>query len=151
MDMPFMTTPERLARTEVLLKAIEDCLELKFGAVGFEFMAEVREIRDVEILRATLEGIKEVDNFVEMRRYVRALMRPEEERNRSFMTAPERHGYINGLLEAIEPYLELKFGLMGLRLMPEIREIKEVGVLRAVLHRIKTAWGPDELRRIWAP
>lgn len=46
--------------------------------------------------------------------------------------------------------LRLKFGEPGLRLMPEIREIKESEKLEAILHSIETAASPEDLRQIWA-
>jgi flagellar biosynthesis/type III secretory pathway protein FliH len=86
-----------------------------------------------------------------------------------FMTTPERigreeglteglakglteglaKGLAKGLTEGIEVALELKFGEAGLRLMPEIRAIEDEAQLAAVLHGIRTAAGPEDLRRVW--
>jgi hypothetical protein len=75
----------------------------------------------------------------------------QEEKRMPFITTPERLGRIDGFLEALEPYLEEKLGAAGLQLMPEIRQITDIEVLRAVLQALKKGAGPDELRRIWAP
>jgi hypothetical protein len=66
--MAFMTTPERLARTEELLAGIELALELKFGAEGLELMPEIKQLTDVEVLRAVREAIKPAANADEVRR-----------------------------------------------------------------------------------
>jgi hypothetical protein len=66
--MPFMTTPERLARVEELVAGIELGLELKFGAPGLQLMPEVKEISDVETLRAIREGIRTSASPEELRR-----------------------------------------------------------------------------------
>jgi len=68
-----------------------------------------------------------------------------------FITTPERIGMEKGLLAGIEVSLEVKFGEEGLQLLPEIRELQDHELLRAVLEAIKTADTPDELRRIWVP
>ena len=73
----------------------------------------------------------------------------EEKKKMVFITTPERIGLERGLSQGIEAMLELKFGEPGLRLMPEIREIVEIEKLEAVLHSIKSAASPEDLRRIW--
>jgi hypothetical protein len=52
-------------------------------------------------------------------------------------------------LEAIEICLEARFGTEGLKLMPEVREIRDHVLLKKVLTRIKTAASPDDVRRVW--
>lgn len=58
-------------------------------------------------------------------------------------------GRQEGLLEGIELALDIKFGAEGLRLFPEIREIKDVGKLKAVQRAFKIARTPDEVRRVY--
>jgi len=52
-------------------------------------------------------------------------------------------------LAGIEVALELRFGVDGLRLLPEIARIEDSNVLRAVLRSIKAAATPDDIRRIY--
>jgi hypothetical protein len=66
-----------------------------------------------------------------------------------YITPAERLWMKKGLLEGIEFALELKFGAEGLKLMPELRKLGELDVLRAVLQAIKTATTPDEMRQVW--
>jgi hypothetical protein len=66
--MPYMTSFERRARTEELLAGIELGLDLKFGAAGLQLMAEVKEITDVEVLRAVRQAIKTAASPDELRR-----------------------------------------------------------------------------------
>jgi len=55
------------------------------------------------------------------------------------------------LLAGIELGLKLKFGAEGLQLLPEIKQLTDVEMLRAVRQAIETAATPDELRRVWSP
>jgi hypothetical protein len=45
--------------------------------------------------------------------------------------------------------LELRFGLDGLRLLPEITKIEDVGVLKAVHEAIRSVTRPEELRQFY--
>jgi hypothetical protein len=69
----------------------------------------------------------------------------------AYMTSFERTARTEELLGGIELCLELKYGTDGLGLLPGIKEIGDIDVLRAVLQAIKTAASPEELRRVWAP
>jgi len=54
-----------------------------------------------------------------------------------------------GIKQGIELGLELKFGSEGLLIMPEISEIEDLDVLKAIQSGIKTAKTLDELRKIY--
>lgn len=60
-------------------------------------------------------------------------------------------GARNVLMDAIAFGLNLRVGADGLRLLPEIATIKDVGLLRAVFERVKTAPDPADLRRVHQP
>lgn len=60
-----------------------------------------------------------------------------------------REGARTELLSGIELALDLKFGGLGLALMPEIAAIGDVDLLRAVRDAIRTAATPDALRRLY--
>lgn len=60
-----------------------------------------------------------------------------------------QEGLREGLLAAIEFGLELKFGAFGLELMPEISQIQDVDVLRAIQEGLRTINSLDELREIY--
>lgn len=62
----------------------------------------------------------------------------------------EQRGLRRGLLDGIELALELRFGLEGLRLLPEITQIEDVGVLKAVHEAIRSVTRPEELRQFYA-
>jgi len=61
----------------------------------------------------------------------------------------KQQGMIRGLRSGIELGLELKFGVEGLRMLPEIRKIEDVEVLRAVQEGLKMVNSPAELQRIY--
>ncbi|MCX6032366.1 MAG: hypothetical protein NT169_24110 [Chloroflexi bacterium] len=54
-----------------------------------------------------------------------------------------------GIVEGIELVLDVKFGTDGLRLLSEIRDIKDIKKLRAVQRALKVACTPDEVRRVY--
>jgi len=58
-------------------------------------------------------------------------------------------GLEQGILEGIKLMLDFKFGDSGLRLLPEISEIKNAELLRKILAGLKTANSPEELRKIY--
>ncbi|NOX63896.1 MAG: hypothetical protein GXP42_18420 [Chloroflexi bacterium] len=58
-------------------------------------------------------------------------------------------GYREGLLRAIASGLDFKFGVEGLKLMLEIREIQDMVVLDAIERAIHHAETVDEVRSIY--
>ena len=60
-----------------------------------------------------------------------------------------KQGLRQGLISAIALGLELKFGIEGLQLMPEIEQIEDVAILEAIVQGIKTLNTLDELRQIY--
>lgn len=73
----------------------------------------------------------------------------EAQQSMPYMTSFERITRIEGLLEAIELGLELKFGTSSLSVMDEISQIEDVEQLRKIKEGIKTATTVDELRQIY--
>ena len=53
------------------------------------------------------------------------------------------------LVAGIEVALEMRFAATGLALLPEIRQIDDVGLLQNILQAVSRADTPDALRRIW--
>jgi hypothetical protein len=87
----------------------------------------------------------------------------EEEKQMTYMTSIERIGFKKGiqegrqegiregLLAGIKLGLKLKFGSVGLRLLPEIYKIEDVDMLRAIHEGLETATTMEELRQIYQP
>lgn len=76
-----------------------------------------------------------------------------KEKNMPFMTGAELWANEKArecLLAGIEELLDLRFGASGLALLPEIRPIEDLDLLRKILHSIKQAESPQALRRHWS-
>ena len=59
-------------------------------------------------------------------------------------------GMQEGLLDGLEVALEIKFGVPGLLLMPELRNIKDINTLKLVRSMIRSVNSPDEIRLAYA-
>ncbi|MCX6032367.1 MAG: hypothetical protein NT169_24115 [Chloroflexi bacterium] len=60
-----------------------------------------------------------------------------------------KQGWREGILEVIEQALDVKFGADGLRLLPEIQQIKAAKQLKAVRRAIQVAHTPEDIRRVY--
>jgi hypothetical protein len=67
-NVPFMTSFERLARTEELLGAIEVLLRVRFGADGLQLLPEIQQLSGVDLLRSIHRGIETATSLDEVRR-----------------------------------------------------------------------------------
>jgi len=54
-----------------------------------------------------------------------------------------------GLLKAIQFGLELKFGVAGLALLPDIQKIQDLDLLNTIQEALKIANSPQEIQLIW--
>ncbi len=78
------------------------------------------------------------------------------DRRMPYITSIERigikKGIRQGLLEAIELGLRLKFGDEGLEILPEISEIEDVEQLKAIISGLLTTVNTlEELRQLYQP
>ncbi|MHC5771517.1 MAG: hypothetical protein ACYTXI_39385 [Nostoc sp.] len=73
----------------------------------------------------------------------------EAEQRMQYVTSFERSGIGLGLLEGIELGLKLRFGTVGLSLLPSISTIEDVEQLRAILSGLETVSTISELRQIY--
>jgi hypothetical protein len=64
----FIDIAERVNLEKAMLRGIEECLEVKFGAEGLELMPELRAIHDHELLDKILSRIKAAANPNDLRR-----------------------------------------------------------------------------------
>ncbi len=61
-----------------------------------------------------------------------------------------RHeGLREGLLDGIELAMKLKFGEAGQSIVPEIRELVDLSIIRAVYTSIEDATAVDDIRRVY--
>jgi len=65
--MQYVTSFERIARREELLKSIPVCLRLKFGSLGQTLLPEIEQIEDLRKLSAILEAIETANTVEELR------------------------------------------------------------------------------------
>ncbi|MBN3905599.1 MAG: hypothetical protein HWQ35_03150 [Nostoc sp. NMS1] len=73
----------------------------------------------------------------------------EAEQRMQYVTSFERSGIRLGLLEGIELGLKLRFGTVGLSLLPSISTIEDVEQLKAILSGLETVSTISELRQIY--
>jgi hypothetical protein len=94
-----------------------------------------------------------------------AVERLEQEQQMPFITSVERigiekgreegrqegreEGMRDGLLAGIELALKIKFGTAGQEIVPEIREITSLEVIRAIYARLETARSLDDVRQVY--
>jgi hypothetical protein len=86
----------------------------------------------------------------------REVIQLQEDRQMPYITSIERigikKGIRQGLLEAIELGLGLKFGDEGLEILPEISEIENVEQLKAIIGGLLTRVNTlEELRQLYQP
>jgi hypothetical protein len=93
--------------------------------------------------------------------YWQQVVKYEEEQRMPYVTTAERRGIEKGraegrvegqyeeLLSAIELMLRVRFGAAGLALLPEISQITEYALLRAIRDQILTVDQPEDLRPIY--
>ena len=100
------------------------------------------------------------------RRFLADLEALEEETKMPYDTSAERigreeglkeglqvgreEGMREGLLAGIELALRIKFGSAGQEIVPEIREITDLTIIRAIYDRIETAPTIDDVRRVYS-
>ncbi|MEO1183191.1 MAG: cytosolic protein [Cyanobacteria bacterium J06636_27] len=65
--MKYVTSVERIARRESLLKSIPVCLRIKFGDEGQSLLSEIENIEDFRLLEAILEAIETANTISELR------------------------------------------------------------------------------------
>ena len=69
----------------------------------------------------------------------------------TYVTYGERIGLAQGLHEGIAAILDIRFGAAGAALLPEVQQITDSDILRAIMERIKTATTIEEVRAIYTP
>jgi hypothetical protein len=106
------------------------------------------DAEDVRQLYRFIDWLMDLPQDLE-KRFQQELTAYQQEKRMPFMTGFERVGMEQGLLEGLEVSLQVKFGDEGLKLMPELRELQDHELLRAVLRAIPGAASPDDLRRVW--
>jgi hypothetical protein len=75
----------------------------------------------------------------------------QEEKRMPYLTSIERYGRRCGMCRGIEAMLQMRFGMEGLKLMPEIREIQEEETLEAILQSLGAGASLEDVRRVWLP
>jgi hypothetical protein len=106
------------------------------------------EPEDIRQLLRFIDWIMELPAGLEQR-FWQELTTYQQEKRMPFIPIWDRIAMEECLLQGIEECLQLKFGAEGLKLMPELRELQDHELLRAVLRAIRTTASPDELRRVW--
>ena len=137
--------PER--RIEVFLKAqeglvaLEQNLDKQLKYIDFiEQYANLTEAEQAEYLSTYLPNSD----------YQEAIMGPLQRAREEGIQLGIKQGIRQQLLAGIELGLELKFGVAGLALLPEIQKLQDADVLHAIHEGLKIAQTLEELRGIYA-
>ena len=100
------------------------------------------------------------------KRFYEEIKKYEEDKKMAYITTAERmgikkgieigiqqgiqQGILQGLREAIELGLKLRFGVEGLKLLPEIEKIKEVERLKVIKEAIEVAKNIEDIRAVYS-
>jgi hypothetical protein len=131
--------------------------------------AEVRLVKGLYERGFTAEQVRQlyrmIDGMMDLPKPLAKLAWKEiydfaKEKHMPFVTGAELVGHEKGLAEGlaqaredlltgIEAALELKLGTAGLALLPEIRQLEDLDLLRQILRATKKADTPEALRQVW--
>ncbi|QLE46031.1 cytosolic protein (plasmid) [Nostoc sp. C052] len=106
------------------------------------------EREDVLNLLAFVDWVLTLPSDLE-REFLFEVEQLEAEQRMQYVTSFERSGIRLGLLEGIELGLKLRFGTVGLSLLPSISTIEDVEQLRAILSGLETVSTISELCQIY--
>ena len=100
------------------------------------------------------------------KRFYEEIKKYEEDKKMAYITTAERmgikkgieigiqqgiqQGVLQGLREAIELGLKLRFGVEGLKLLPEVEKIKEVERLKVIKEAIEIAENIEDIRAVYS-
>lgn len=143
----------RERRVEVYLRAQEGLAELEPDPEKrlkyIDFIAQYANLSEAEQA--------EYERYLAQSTYREVIMGPvqkarEEGLREGFQQGRQealREGLREGLLKAIQFGLELKFGVAGLTVLPEIQKIQELELLNNIQEALKIAKSTEELRLLW--
>ena len=169
--LPLMKYAHR-RRVEVCLQALEGLIELETNPDKrlkyTEFVTQYAKLQGAEkaelqhrlaqsryreaamgmIQEAREEGIKQGIQLAQSK-YREAAMGMIKEAREEGIRQGIQQARQEGLLEAIQLVLEVKFGVAGLALMPEIQAIQDPDLMRKIKEALRTANSPEEIRLLW--
>ena len=142
--LPLMKYAHR-RRVEVCLQALEGLIELETNPDKrlkyTEFVTQYAKLQGAEKA--------ELQHRLAQSRYREAAMGMIQEAREEGIRQGVQQGRQEGLLEAIQLGLEIKFGVAGLALMPEIQRIQDPDLMRKIKEALRTAGSPEEIRLLW--
>lgn len=137
-----------------ILALLRDLAQSRSGLEHIEaflryFAAGSDKISGVDLQRAVEVVFPEQGEAIMPTVYEKWVQKGLKEGRQEGRQEGRKEGRQQGLLEGIELALDIKFGMAGLSLLPELREIKDPGRLDAVKRVLKTARTPDEVRQVY--
>ena len=154
-----MTLLSGLVSEELVLQLMNRRRDIMMQSIGYELIKKegLEEGLKEGYKKGYQEGLEQgIEQGIERGRE-EGLMQGIEQgiergREEGLMQGIERgreEGRREGLLRGMAIALELKFGVEGLKLMPEIKEIEDLDILEIIEQAIRTAATPDELRELY--
>ena len=128
-----------LVSEELVLQLMNRRRDIMMQSIGYELIKK----------EGLEEGLKEGYKKGYQEGLEQGIERGREEGLMQGIERGREEGRREGLLRGMAIALELKFGVEGLKLMPEIKEIEDLDILEIIEQAIRTAATPDELRELY--
>ncbi len=128
----------------------EAVLRYVSGVTGDKEGEELREV----IKEAFSEGGEAMETILErweQQGFQKGMQQGMQQGLQQGLQQGTQRGIRQGLLEAIELGLNLRFGVAGLGILPQVRKIEDVDRLRAIKQALLSAESVDELTVLLKP
>jgi len=115
----------------------------------FEMVETILIYKFPQLTRKEVETMFDLIDIKETKIYQEAFEEGKLEGKLEGIQEGMLEGKLEGKLKGIEMVLDSKFGIEGLRLLPEIRKVKDIDILETIRVALRSAKTVEELRSIY--